>query len=555
MNYRHPLATSAAALALSVVAQPSLALTWKYFDTTGYTANGVPNTLVSESLPATLLTNIYTRLPEGLDINQNKDEKKLLTDNLGANIHLLEDSEITVIALGGKTDYANSVGFFTYPTANVPTATSGLNTQILFPNFPAMIPGQAVKLGKFKAGTSMGFVIVSNGWKQGVVNPDQPATAIFNTIRELNPETPSNDGNSHLNAHTILLSSAGDNLLVMGFEDAYRHPSNQDKTKPLRSDDDFNDVLIAIKVSKAVSNVDLSPITTLDPLPKDSDQDGIPDDLDAFPQDPTRAARRFYPNAAGYGFLAFEDLWPKKGDFDMNDLLVAYRSVETLNARNEIVDLKLIYELRARGAGSDNGFGIHFPGLSASTIDPTATTLTINTQAPVPLPVESGQSEAVLILSNNVTPLTNTGEAFPCSMMNTVMKCARSAPVPLVVDIHFKTPLTRAQLGNAPYNPFIYRTGKRGLEIHLVDHPPTAKADPKLFGTLDDRSDPSQGRYYRTAANEPWALDVPETWRHPTEWISITGAYPDFVTWAASGGTTAENWYVSKVAEALIFKP
>jgi LruC domain-containing protein len=569
MNYRHPLATSAAALVLSVAAQPSLALTWKYFDPTGYTADGVPKTLVTESLPANLLTNLYARLPEGLDINQNKDEKKFLTDNLGANIHLLADSEITVIALGGKTDYANAVGFFTYPTDNAPKTTTGLNTQILFPNVPAMIPGQAVKLGTFKAGTSVGFVSVANGWQQGQVNPNQAASEIFYTIRALNPETPSNDGNSHLNAHTVLLTSSEDKLLVLGFEDAYRHPSNKDKTKPLRSDDDFNDVLLAIRVSSVGknddnkddenkdddSNADLTGITTLDPVPKDSDGDGIIDDLDAFPLDPARAARRFYPNAAGYGFLAFEDLWPKKGDFDMNDLLVAYRTVETLNARNEIVDLKLSYELRARGAGSDNGLGIHFPGLSVGTIDPAATTLTINHQAPVALPVESGQSEAVFILSNNVTPLTSTGQAFPCSMMNTVMKCARTAPVPLVVDIHFKTPLTRAQLGDAPYNPFIYRTGKRGLEIHLVDHPPTAKADPKLFGTLDDRSVPSQGRYYRTAANEPWALDVPETWRHPTEWINISGAYPDFVTWATSGGTTAQNWYIGKVAEALVFKP
>jgi LruC domain-containing protein len=269
----------------------------------------------------------------------------------------------------------------------------------------------------------------------------------------------------------------------------------------------------------------------------------------------TTAARRFYPNATGYGFLAFEDLWPKKGDFDMNDLLVAYRTVEILNDKNEIVDLKLIYEIRARGAGSNNGFGIHFPGLPASAIDPATTTLTISNKAPVALPVETGQSEAVFIFSNNVTPLTNTGAAFPCSMMNTVMKCGRTAPVPLEANIHFKTPLTRAQLGEAPFNPFIYRTGKRGLEIHLVDHPPTAKVDPKLFGTLDDTTIPAQGRYYRTAANEPWALDVPETWRHPTEWINIAGAYPDFVTWATSGGTTANNWYVSKKVEALIFKP
>jgi hypothetical protein len=35
---------------------------------------------------------------------------------------------------------------------------------------------------------------------------------------------------------------------------------------------------------------------------------------------------------------------------------VAYRVIETLNARNEITDLKLLYEIRARGAGADNGF-------------------------------------------------------------------------------------------------------------------------------------------------------------------------------------------------------
>lgn len=555
MNDRHPLATSLAALTLSVIAQPGLATTWQYLDAAGYDANGIPNTLVHESLPLNLLSSIYARLPEGLDINQNKDEKKFLTDNLGANIHLLEDSEITVIAIGGNTQYANSVGFFSYPTANVPTSATGLNTKILFPNFSAMKAGEGVNLGKFKAGTSIGFVIASDGWLGGVVNPDQPVDKTFYTIRELNPETPSNDGNSHLNAHTVLLSSPGDNLLILGFEDAYRHPSNQDKTKPQRSDDDFNDVLIVIKVTKTTSNVNLSPIEMLDPQPRDSDGDTIPDNLDAFPLDPERAARRFYPSANGFGSLAFEDLWPKKGDFDMNDLLVAYRVVEILNAQNQIVDLQLNYEIRARGAGSDNGFGIHFPGVSSSVIDSAKTTLSINNQTPVAMPVEAGQGEAVFILSGNVTPLTNTGQAFPCSMMNTVMKCPRTAAVPLTATIHFKQPQTSSQFPVAPYNPFIFRTGKRGLEVHLVDHPPTAKADPKLFGTLDDRSDPSQGRYYRTADNQPWALDVPETWRHPTEWNNIAGAYPNFVTWAASGGTTAQDWYVSKVVEALAFKP
>lgn len=87
-----------------------------------------------------------------------------------------------------------------------------------------------------------------------------------------------------------------------------------------------------------------------------------------------------------------------------------------------------------------------------------------------------------------------------------------------------------------------------------MDHPPTAKADLKLFGTLDDRSDLAAGRTYRTVDDQPWALDVPETWRHPTEWNSITKAYPEFGIWALSAGARASNWYQSRMDEPLIFK-
>jgi len=53
----------------------------------------------------------------------------------------------------------------------------------------------------------------------------------------------------------------------------------------------------------------------------DSDGDGIQDADDDFPNDPARAFINFFP-AAGYGSLAFEDLWPGKGDYDFNDLVV-----------------------------------------------------------------------------------------------------------------------------------------------------------------------------------------------------------------------------------------
>jgi len=542
----HRRAIALATLALATAAPAGQAITWQYLDT--YNNLGVPTHLLdlSSSLPAGLLAEIRKRLPETKDIRTN--DPKLITDDLGANLILLEDAEVTVAFIDEGAGYRNAVGYFTFDPGNKPTAFKDVTTKIMFPNFSlptlgGMKFGDAVALGKFKAGTAIGFTIVSNGWTGTNVNPNQPASAIFTTIKALNPEKPT-AADPNLNAHTVLLSKPEAGILVLGFEDLNRSGG----------DHDFNDVLVAIQVTpfSAIDRTKVQPLVKA--VVVDSDGDGIPDTLDAFPQDPDRAARRFYPSATGFGSLAFEDLWPKKGDFDMNDLVMAYRTVETLNARNEIVDLKLIYEIRARGAGADNGFGVHFPGLGREAIDPANTTLTLGTQAPVTLAPETGQNEAVMILTSNVTPLTNTGQAFPCSMMNSVSKCPRSPFVPMEVNIHFRQPLTKAQLGDAPYNPFIFRTTKRGLEVHLVDHPPTAKADLKLFGTLDDRTDLATGRTYRTLDDQPWALDVPETWRYPTEWNSVVKAYPDFATWALSAGTSAVNWYQGRMDEGLIFK-
>jgi LruC domain-containing protein len=129
------------------------------------------------------------------------------------------------------------------------------------------------------------------------------------------------------------------------------------------------------------------------------------------------------------------------------------------------------------------------------------------------------------------------------------------AAVPLVAEIHFQTPLKPGQMDSAPYNPFIYpnRYAGRGMEVHLVDHAPTDKADPKYFATYDDTTNISKGRSYRTTDNQPWALDVPENWLYPAEWNNIANAYLSFSSWAASE-KMAEQLAVSKTTLSLYLR-
>jgi LruC domain-containing protein len=530
------------ALAMFAAAQTSQAITWTYLGP--YDSNGVPTQKLdfSARLPANLLNEIYTRLPESRDLR--KTDPKLITDDLGANISLLEDAEITVAYVFEGAGYRNALGYFTFDPANTPRSASQIRPTIMFANFsqPQLKFGDAVHLGKFKAGTAVGFTIVADGWKGSGVNPNQSPSMIYHTLKGLNPE-PASDAN--LNAHTVLLSKPEDELLVLGFEDLNRTSSG--------CDHDFNDALIAIKVTP-FSAIDRSQVKSLSKQVKDTDGDGIPDDLDAFPLDPERAARRFYPSAGGYGSLAFEDNWPAKGDFDMNDVIVAYRVIETLNARNEVTDIKLLYDIKARGGTARTGFGVHLPGISPSMINTAATKLSVKEKAPVALPLETGQSEAVFIVAPDILSLTPTGERWPCSFFNTVGTCASKPSVPLVAEIHFKTPVATTRLGTPPYNPFIYRSS-RGREIHLVDHPPTDKADRALFNTADDASNPAQARYYRTPDGLPWALDVPETWQHPAEWNDVAEAYPDFGTWTESGGRMSDNWFIGRTNPGLLYRP
>lgn len=86
--------------------------------------------------------------------------------------------------------------------------------------------------------------------------------------------------------------------------------------------------------------------------------------------------------------------------------------------------------------------------------------------------------------------------------------------------------------------------GDRSVEVHLPDRPPTALADASLFGTKDDDSTPSLGRYYKTENNLPWGLHLLETFSYAVEKVQVTQAYSHFAEWAITGGNNFIDWYI-----------
>ena len=57
----------------------------------------------------------------------------------------------------------------------------------------------------------------------------------------------------------------------------------------------------------------------------DTDEDGVSDLFDDYPNDPEKAFDNYSPAEGQFGTLAFEDLWPAKGDYDFNDIVIDYQ--------------------------------------------------------------------------------------------------------------------------------------------------------------------------------------------------------------------------------------
>jgi len=274
---------------------------------------------------------------------------------------------------------------------------------------------------------------------------------------------------------------------------------------------------------------------------QDSDNDGVIDELDDYPNDADAAFDVYTPSALGMGTLAYEDLWPIQGDYDFNDLVLGYRFVNVMNSSNLSVRLEIELTIRAVGASDHSGFGIELPFNKSDIASVSGHTLHGNLISLESNGLESGQSKAVIIIFNDaldyVSPLP--GEQFA----NTSDNESRVATKTFNMIIQFISPVDASRMNEAPFNPFIFSSYARGKEVHLAGNTPTDLADPSYFGTDDDDTDVSLNKYYQNANNMPWAINVIHNFRYPLEKARIDKAYNKFVNWGMSNGTSYGDWY------------
>ena len=294
----------------------------------------------------------------------------------------------------------------------------------------------------------------------------------------------------------------------------------------------------------------------------DSDGDGIFDQDDAYPNNPEVAFEYFTPSKDGVGTIAFEDSWPSTGDYDFNDVAFHYRTTVFLNADNLAVGFDFMYQVISNRAGNMNGIGFEIEGIAPDKIKSVSgASFRYNFISRNANGTEANQENAVIILTDAVRFLRKVD--YPNGPRGWTHLGYNIYFPAITVSVKFNKPLSTADLGVAPFNPFLIRTPyhegdhanpnypdyKRNHEIHLPNRKPTSlgiSSEGTGYNSNEDRDS-----NYISKSGYPWAISIIEetgnsdSFRLPRDTKNITEVYNFFSIWAESGGNEFKNWYTN----------
>lgn len=269
-----------------------------------------------------------------------------------------------------------------------------------------------------------------------------------------------------------------------------------------------------------------------------------------------------YPSTGSFSTLVYEDNWPEKGDYDMNDVVVAVRTHRYINSNDEVIRYDIEGKVLALGAGYHNGFAVMLDGITTGSIDASKSFLYINGLQSASTLIESNQEneDAVLVFFEDLKeflPLSSGCNYYRtqsgCTGFEGVHEASFHASINLIQGIE------SSQAPNGVLNPFIFATPGiyhgdafvtppgRSLEIHLKNKSTSARFNSNFFNLKDDRSIPGTITFV-TANYMPWAMEIPKLWSHPKERVDLTEAYPNFQNFVESNGALDSTWYLNNNA-------
>lgn len=470
--------------------------------------NGEISYKYTGSLAAKETDGLYTAHTKVINIDNKCPEEYRSPADMTIN----EEAEIVVTFLGQNTCWNSSLGYYYYKVGEKPEKLYDANVIMLFPNtqdglwskaqgdaakkcagidpltavqlkyYPDIAQGSMEReTTKFPPGYKIGFVLATNAWSNSIKFNETYYRAATSTDFSIGI------GGWTYDTPRTAVYRYGD-WVMTSFEDFYE-------------DENFSDVVITLKSNPTGAITDIPKVDPDKPI--------------------TTTTLK--------GVYAFEDLWPNKGDYDMNDVVVRYDYGKSIGTDNGIQAETFIFKVFENVANNSNGLAFRLNGNGSIKSSSFAIRKAGEKEFEnVSTLLEYDPQDNVFILTDNVKDNMN-GE--------------------YKVTVEYNSPISQ----ESGIDPFIFKNQANGLrwEVHLPQTAPTSKVDKSFFGQGDDASDAEKGIYYVRNGSYPFAIylsgatekDLSKLLDRKNESTPIDQLYNGYKGWVESKGSTNEKWY------------
>lgn len=477
-----------------------------------------------------------------------------------SDLEIKNSAEVVITYLGGNTCWNSSLGYYYYKVGQEPKSIEDANVIMIFPNtqdgkwekttqdadrqkagvdrmtsvklkyYPKI--EQDSKEGAtdvFPAGYKVGLVLATNAWSKRLEYENNSKKNYLNENRyyraaTLNTLTVRQNGSSTELPVVASYYTMDKGFVVASFEDDYKFDDR------IGNDQNFSDVVVAIGTNPVKAIADLSTF-------------------------------KMWVNADGEslvtleetlkGTYLFEDLWPQKGDYDMNDACVEYIHGTYKDKWDDTYGETFSFKPRQNFATKKNGIAFRLIGGDRAEVDSKG----VKTKKRI-----SGYhipAEVKLYLGNK--DITEQLEYDEENQIFYVIPDTKKNPG-LTYTVEFlHIPDGSPQYYERNYKEykslidvFLYRKeGDKNWEVHTKGMEPTPKMNFDYFGKGDDLSKPAEGIYYVRAGNYPYALfldgqqidKMSKIFDIKNEGFTLDMMYPKYTKWVETEGKENSNWY------------
>ena len=473
-----------------------------------------------------------------------------------ADLTLEKDAEVSLTILGSSTCWNNTLGYYYYTDDNVPTSLMDINIIMAFPNTQdgtwvrdwwknpqfngnvALDRGDAVLLKYyphianndysdattvFPKGTKIGLILKTNGWGMQKSKGNKKfynnykGDGVFkqankDLARQYNVWPASTDGLTYYSDEM----ATGDNSVF-----TFPNPNGEGRTAKFLYEDSRGNEYAIVSFEDACNDLDyddlvfaLKPVNAFATLPRVADK-----------------------KTEVTSVYAFEDLWPEKGDYDMNDVVLEVKDIKEFWKKSGEKNYKIFKQ--AFEMTTYQNYVTKTSGLA----------LTLDTKVN---PNSVAMKKVNPASPNDTIDVTFTKEGNVYLLTDDVKGELHST---YILELTYNSGITDITKV-ASVKPFIYRNdevGDKRWEVHIPFEAPTAKMNTSYFGTKDDCSVPEEGKYFVRDSDYPFAFCLTGVTidqflntilLKKNEKAPISQLYPEFLPWSTSKGAKNQDWYL-----------